>query len=101
MKIVQIENGFVHWDASRDVPDLDWAASHYAPNILFVEAPDYVFEGWTYDETAEGDDRFVRPIAPDGWVYDDKTGSFKPEGFEEEPSIDPVAEMALNILDNI
>lgn len=101
MKIVQIDNGFVHWDASRDVPDLDWAASHYAPNILFVEAPDYVFEGWTYNATAEGDDRFVRPIAPDGWVYDDKTGSFKPEGFEEEPPIDPVAEMALNILDNI
>lgn len=101
MKIVQIENGFVHWDATRDVPDLDWAASHYAPNIIFVEAPDYVFEGWTFDEELEGDERFVQPVAPDGWVYDVETGAFKPEGFEEKPSIDPLSSIAMDVLDMI
>lgn len=79
MKIVQIENGFVHWDATRDVPDLDWAASHYAPNIVFVEAPDYVFEGWVFDENAEGDARFVKPDAPDGWTYNENNGTFSEE----------------------
>lgn len=76
MKIVQIENGFVHWDASSVVPNLFWAASHYAPNIYFVEAPEYVFEGWGFDDTREGDERFIRPEAPEGWYYDDSTGTF-------------------------
>lgn len=77
---MQIMNGFVHWDATRDVPDLDWAASHYSPEIHFVEAPDYVFEGWAFDEGKEGDERFIKPIPPDGWLYDDKTGGFYQEG---------------------
>lgn len=80
MKIVQIENGFVHWDASPVVPDMEWAASHYAPNIVFVEAPDYVFEGWAFDEEKEGDERFIKPVPPEGWRYDDTTGTFYLEG---------------------
>lgn len=80
LKIVQIENGFVHWDASPIVPSLEWAATHYAPNIIFVEAPDYVFEGWTFDEGKEGDERFVKPTPPEGWLYDDVTGAFYKEG---------------------
>lgn len=79
MKIVQIENGFVHWDATPVVPDLEWAASHYAPNIVFVEAPDYVFEGWAFDDEKEGDERFIRPEPPEGWLYNEETGTFYPE----------------------
>lgn len=86
MKIVQVENGFVHWDASPVVPDLEWAAAYYAPNIVFVEAPDYVFEGWAYDEDKEGDARFVQPIAPEGWVYDKTNGSFRREKEEKAES---------------
>lgn len=97
-KIMQIENGFVHWDASLDVPDLDWASSHYASTIHFVEAPDYVFEGWIFDETAEGDARFVKPVAPDGWIYDDDTGAFKPDGTEAR-SVDPLEPLVLSVLD--
>lgn len=88
MKIMQIENGFVHWDATKDVPDLDWAASHYASNIVFVEAPDYVFEGWSYDKTKEGDERFVIPEAPEGWHYDIETGTFVEDGAEPIPKED-------------
>lgn len=80
MKIVQIENSFVHWDATEVVPDLDWAATYYSPEIHFVEAPDYVFEGWTFDEEKEGDERFIKPVPPEGWLYDDKTGGFYQEG---------------------
>lgn len=92
MKIVQIENGFVHWDATPVVPDLDWAATHYAPNIVFVEAPDYVFEGWAYDEDKEGNERFVKPIPPEGWLYNDETGAFyqEPDPHYKHPFISSV-----------
>lgn len=84
MKIVQIENNFVHWDATEQIPDLGWAASHYASNILFVEAPDYVFEGWGYDDAKDGDARFIKPIPPEGWIYNEKTGNFYQEGNKPE-----------------
>lgn len=79
MKIVQILDGFVHWDASNDVPDLEWAASHYSKEMIFVEAPDNVFEGWAFDDEKVGDDRFICPEAPEGWHYNEETG-----GFEED-----------------
>lgn len=101
MKIMQIENGFVHWDATRDVPDLDWAASHYAPNIHFVEAPDYVFEGWAFDEESDGDARFIKPEAPEGWYYDDKTGRFREEGDELVPSQSAIEQILRETFDEV
>lgn len=47
--------------------------------LEFVEAPDYVFGTWGYDETQEGDERFIRPLPPEGYVYDEKTGDFYEE----------------------
>lgn len=76
MKIFQILDKFCHWDATKQHPTLDSTVGLYHPDITFVEAPDYVFESWGYDETQEGDARFVRPTAPDGWAYDDATGTF-------------------------
>lgn len=87
MKIVQIENGFVHWDASSEIPSIEWATEHYANNIFFVEAPDYVREGWAFYEELEGDARFIRPEAPDGWYYDDNTGTFRPINEEKYESM--------------
>lgn len=95
MKIMQIENGFVHWDATRDVPDLNWAKEHYASNIVFVEAPDYVFEGWSFDETLEGDARFVVPTAPEGWHYDIDLGTFVQDGYEPPPKPPSAIENAI------
>lgn len=77
MKIFQILNGFCHYDATPIHPTLEDTIGRYAPDIIFVEAPDYVFEGWGYDETKEGDARFIKPTAPEGWYYDDTTGQFK------------------------
>lgn len=76
MKVFQVTNGICHWDATPVHPTLDSTAGRYAPDIMFVEAPDYVFEGWGYDEAAEGDARFIKPTPPEGWAYDDETGSF-------------------------
>ena len=79
MKIFQILNGFCHWDATRKHPTLESTIGKYAPDILFVEAPDYVHEGCGFDETAEGDARFIIPTPPKGWLYDEATGTFYPE----------------------
>lgn len=65
-------------------PTFQDTESRFAPDIIFVEAPDYVFEGWGYDETAEGDAHFIKPQAPEGFIYDERTGTFYPEN-EEAP----------------
>lgn len=76
MKIFQILGGFCHWDASSVISSLDEAVTRFAPDLEFVEAPDYVHEGWGYDASLDGDERFIRPSAPDGWIYDETTGTF-------------------------
>lgn len=88
MKIFQILNGFCYWDATSIHATLESTNGRYSPEIHFVEAPDYVFESWGFDETAEGDARFIKPIPPEGWLYDDVTGTFYPE-HETPPSERP------------
>ena len=78
MKIMQIHNSLCWWDATSTVQSIDEAREMFPPDCLFVEAPDYVFEGWGYDEHADGDARFIRPEAPDGYLYDEDTGTFYP-----------------------
>mgnify|MGYP006982396785 CR=1 FL=1 len=79
MKLMQIFCGFCHYDMTPVVANLDEVKEKCPPDVLVVEAPDYVFEGWGYDETQEGDARFIKPTPPEGWLYDDATGSFYPE----------------------
>lgn len=78
MKIMQIHNSLCWWDATSTVHTIDEAREMFPPDCIFVEAPDYVFEGWGYDEHADGDARFIRPEAPDGYLYDEDTGTFYP-----------------------
>lgn len=85
-KIFQIESGICHWDASRVLMTVDQAVGMFPPDVLFVEAPDYVFEGWGYL-----DGEFIKPTPPKGWLYDDETGTFYPEGevpYHQLPTID-------------
>lgn len=98
MKVFQIYQGFCHWDATRKHPTLADTLGKYAPGILFVETPDYVFEGWGYDETAEGDKRFIKPTAPEGWAYDDATGTFYPTDPEILETMKSDEQKALEIL---
>lgn len=94
MKVFQIAAGTCYWDATNKFPDISATVGKFPPNILFVEAPDYVFEGWGYDPNAEGDARFIRPTPPDGWLYDADTGTFYQEG-TVAPSSVPTAEEQL------
>lgn len=88
MKIFQIFNShgddllFCHYDLTRQFPTLESTAGKFAPNIIIVEAPDYVFEGWGFDKSTEGGERFIKPTAPEGWAYDEATGTFYPVGEE-------------------
>lgn len=80
MKVFQIVNGICYYDATRKFPNVDLTKGKFSPDTLFAEAPDFVFAGWGYDHTKEGDDRFIKPTAPEGWLYDDATGTFYEEG---------------------
>ena len=78
MKIFQILDGICYYDATPIHPTLDSTVGKYPPTVQFVEAPDYVFENWGYDFAKSGDERFIKPTPPEGWYYDDATGSFQP-----------------------
>lgn len=71
MKIFQIADDVCYWEASVKYNTLAETEGKYPPDILFVEAPDFVFEGWGY---LAGE--FIKPTPPAGWLYDDKTGGF-------------------------
>ena len=83
MKVFQIVNGKCHWHTPYE--NFGKTLNRYPKSCVFVEAPDYVFEGWGYrtkdDEgnAVTGDDRFVQPIPPEGYIYDEDTGRFVPE----------------------
>ncbi len=85
MKIFQIVGDFCHWDASAVLRTLSDKEKRFSPDTVFVEAPDFVFEGWGYDASREGDERFIKPLPPEGWLYDDACGTFYREG-EKKPS---------------
>lgn len=76
MKIFQIVENWCFKDYTPIYDTVAEAKSHFAADIIFVEAPDYVFEGWGYNAKAKGDKRFIKPTPPEGFAYDDKTGTF-------------------------
>lgn len=83
MKIFQIVNDICHWQTPYK--SVEEAEGRYPPDILFVEAPDNVFEGWGYLDGA-----FIKPTPPEGWLYDDATGCFYLEGTQPPaPTIEP------------
>ena len=84
MKIFQVINDICHWQTPYVA--LQETEGLYPESDVFVEAPDYVFEGWGYLGGA-----FIKPTPPAGWVYDDATGTFYPEGMEPEKPVDYAA----------
>ncbi len=95
MKIFQILGGICYYDATPIHPTLADTIGKYPPDIQFVEAPDYVFENWGFDSTKTGDERFIKPTPPEGWYYDDATGSFKPIN---PPEPEPKPETAASVI---
>ena len=62
MKLFQVLNNVCHSDYSMET--LASIKLKFSPEIVFVEAPDYVFEGWGYQDGV-----FAKPIAPEGWTW--------------------------------
>lgn len=89
MKIFQIFNNMCYYDMTHLYKTVEEARAHYAPSIQIEETPDYVFESWGYDNTKEGNERFIKPTPPEGWGYDEETGTFYPLNPEPEPETDP------------
>lgn len=73
MKVFQIFNDFVHWESPYN--SLSETVGLYAPDIHFIELPDdtKVRDGWGY---LNGE--LIPPKAPEGWAYDEETGTFYP-----------------------
>lgn len=82
-KVFQIVNGMCHW--CTPFKSVGETVGKFPSDCLFVEAPDYVHESWGYQEKdKDGNDlpyeeRFIKPTPPEGWLYDDATGTFYPE----------------------
>lgn len=76
MKLFQIFNNMCYYDMTPLYSTLEEAQSHYPADVVIVETPDYVFESWGYDETKTDEERFIKPTAPEGWEYDENTGTF-------------------------
>ena len=95
MKVFQIVSGFCYYDATHlhssvaSIPE-----GIYPPNLEFIDAPDYVREGWGYDGV-----NFIEPTAPEGWLYDRDTGTFyeDPNYVPPEPETDDM-QAALELL---
>lgn len=82
-KIFQVVNGMCHW--LTPFKSVGETVGKFPADCLFVEAPDYVHESWGYQEKDKDgnglpyEERFIKPTAPEGWLYDDETGTFYPE----------------------
>lgn len=88
MKIFQIVEGICKWETGYVT--IGEAYNIFPEDLLFVEAPDYVYEGWAYREKDDngneltGDDRFIVPDLPKGLYYDPDTGSIYDESEVED-----------------
>ena len=82
MKIFQIVNDICKWETT--FTDIEEIRGKYPKDCLFVEAPDYVFEGWRFCNKDENgnlidDYKFLRPIPPEGYIYNPYTGTCVPD----------------------
>lgn len=93
IKVFQIVNDMCHWHA-RQYGTAAETEGLYPPDCLFVDAPDEVHEGWGYL-----DGEFIKPTPPEGFLYDDATGTFYAEnGFP--PSTEPTMEERIVALED-
>ena len=98
MKVFQIFKSLCYSDVTAICPTLEDTKTKFPPELVFVETPDYVFENWGYDDTKEGDERFIKPTPPEGGYYDDATGTFLPIDPIPEPEPEATDTEVLNTL---
>lgn len=70
MKLFDVVDNEIHAEYTGMYENAEEASKHYAPNIVFVDAPNWVFPGFGFDPSRSGDDRFIEPTSDSpGWVY--------------------------------
>ena len=80
MKVFRIKNNSCWVEVTNRFPTLPATVGRFPPSVIFAEAPDYVREGWGFDASKDGDERFLQPQPPEGWLYDLESGTFYKEG---------------------
>ncbi len=75
MKVMQIKNGIIYQDMTSLYKSSEEALKYYDNTIKIIDTPDYVFPGWGYNSSLEGDAKFIKPTVPDGMIYDEQTGT--------------------------
>lgn len=63
---------FSKWEKIDNIPE-----GTFPQELLsqLIEVPDHVFIGWGYVDGV-----LIKPLAPEGFLYDDGTGTFYPVG---------------------
>lgn len=80
MKLFDVVDNEIHAEYTGMYENAEEASKHYAPNIVFVDAPNWVFPGFGFDPSKNGDDRFIEPTTDTpGWVYDGNGTFWNPE----------------------
>lgn len=78
MKIMEILDGRCH-HIYHEFDSMEQAREAYPDEAIeLVEAPDNVWEGYGYDPSKKGDDRFIRPLLSEGWEWDDNGLPYNP-----------------------
>ncbi len=78
MKVFDVVDNRIHCEYPQ-FSDLEQAYRSYPRTVTMVEAPDWVREGFGYDPSKEGDERFIRPELSEGWVWNDNGNPWNPE----------------------
>ena len=80
-KVFDVMNGrlYHHYPEYNSVED---TVGLYADNIVFVDAPDWCFEGVYYFPEREGDARFVAP-PPEPLQLDENGNPYSPESYRQ------------------
>ena len=78
MKVFEIVGNICHKEYPQ-YTNAKEASQYYSKEIIFVDAPDWVWPGYGYDSNKSGDSRFVRPTLSEGWEYDENGHIWNPE----------------------
>lgn len=99
LKLVQIVNSQVYVIETR-WPTAEEARKHFAPNIEFEDAPDWVGIGFTFVPSATTDEeRWLKPGLPEGWSWDDEGNPWEPELSRENERKSLISEVEPGLLE--
>ena len=71
MKVMEIADGRTRISCPQ-YASAEEARKYFAPNIQFIDVPDWVGVGWKILDGVEGDGKYLAPELPEGWVWDEQ-----------------------------